>query len=44
MVEKKYNQEVFNICESQGLSSWEIGKILNKQESNVNQLINGISI
>ena len=44
VLEKKYKQEVFNICESQGFSSWEIGKILNKKESNVNQLINGISI
>jgi len=44
VVEKKFKQEVFNICESQGLSSWEIGKILIKNKSNVNELIKGISI
>ena len=44
VVEKQYKQEVFNICESQGISSWEIGKIINKKESNVDQLINGISL
>ena len=44
VIDKKYKQAVFNICESQGFLSWEIGKILNKKESNVDQLINGISI
>ena len=44
VIEKKYKQEVFNICESQGFLSWEIGRILNKKESNINQLMNGISL
>ena len=44
VLEKKYKQEVFNICKSQGLLSWEIGKILNRKEKNINQLIKGISI
>jgi len=43
VLEKSYKQEVFDICESHGLSSWEIGKILDKNESNVNQMIKGIS-
>ena len=44
VLEKKYKQEVFNICESQGFLSWEIGRILNRKEVNDNQLIKGISI
>ena len=44
VLEKKYKEAVFNICESQGLLSWEIGKILSKKESNVEQFISGISI
>ena len=44
IVEKQYKQRVFKICESQGLFSWEIGKIVNKNESEVNKFIKGISI
>ena len=44
IVDRKYKQGVFNICKSQGLLSWEIGKILNKKQSNLNKHINGISI
>jgi len=44
VVEKKYKHRILNICSSQGLLSWEIGKIINKNESNVNKFINGISI
>ena len=44
VLEKKYKEGVFNICKSQGLLCWEIGKILNRKESNINQLIKGISI
>tara|TARA_Y100000589_G_scaffold287812_1_gene288825 strand:+ start:846 stop:1889 length:1044 start_codon:yes stop_codon:yes gene_type:complete len=44
VIDEKYKDKVFNICESQGLLSWEIGKILNKNESNANRFFNGISI
>ena len=44
VLEKKFKDRVLNICASQGISSWEIGKILDKKKSNVNKFINGISI
>ena len=44
VIEKKFKDRVLNICASQGISSWEIGKILDKKKSNVNKFINGISI
>ena len=44
VIGKQYKQRVLKICESQGLFSWEIGKILNKKESEVNKFIKGISI
>ena len=40
----KFKDRVLNICASHGLLSWEIGKILDKKESNVNKFINGISV
>ncbi len=44
VLEKKYKHKVLKICQSQGLLSWEIGKILNKQDSNVHEFIKGISL
>jgi len=44
VIEKQYKQRVIKACESHGLLSWEIGIILNKKESKINQLIKGISI
>ena len=44
ITEHKFKDRVLNICASHGLLSWEIGKILDKKESNVNKFINGISV
>ena len=44
VVEEKYKKRIFNICKSQGLVSWEIGKILTKKASNIDKFIEGISM
>ena len=44
IVEEKYKDEIFRISKLNGLQSWEIGKVLNKNESKINKYLDGISI
>ena len=44
VVDKKYKNEICRLCELNGFISWEIGKIMNKNESKIDKYLDGISI
>tara|TARA_Y100001933_G_scaffold256292_1_gene300750 strand:- start:1175 stop:2218 length:1044 start_codon:yes stop_codon:yes gene_type:complete len=44
IIDKKYKNKVLQICNSQGVSSWQLGKILKKENSDNNFFLENISI
>ncbi len=44
VVDDKYKNKINKLCESNGLKSWEIGKIVNKGKSSNNKIIDNISL
>ena len=44
VIDKKYKNQIFKICDRNNIISWEIGKILKKDDSNKNQILSGISM
>tara|TARA_Y100001978_G_C23646019_1_gene410821 strand:- start:129 stop:1172 length:1044 start_codon:yes stop_codon:yes gene_type:complete len=44
VVDKKYKDSIIQICNSNNVKSWEIGKIIAKDESYSNQILAGVEI
>ena len=44
VVNKKYKDPIFQICNSKNIKSWEIGKIIPKDDDYSNQIIPGVPI
>ena len=44
VIDKKYKNSIDQICNAQNIKSWEIGKIIRKDDSNINQVLAGVPI
>ncbi len=44
VVDKKYKKSILNICNEQKIASWELGKIIRRNDANRNQILAGVSI
>ena len=44
VIDKKYKNSIDQICNSHNIKSWEIGKIIRKDDSNSNQVLAGVPI
>ena len=44
VIDKKYKNSIDQICNAHNIKSWEIGKIIRKDDSNSNQVLAGIPI
>ena len=44
VIDKKYKNIIFQKSSSHNIKSWEIGKILRRNDSNVNQVLAGVSM
>ena len=44
IIEKKFKNSILDICDAHNIVSWEIGKIVQKDNSNLNQFLPEILI
>ena len=44
VIDKKYKNSIDQICNAHNIKSWEIGKIIRKDDSNSNQVLAGVPI